>query len=92
MLAYGPNGSHFERIYRSTMQVVTPDQHGRFVISGKLHAFAKLGKTAHFIGMGDRFEIWDARRFDELMSSIDYEDIKQPFEDSLNQALEARHM
>jgi MraZ protein len=41
------------------------DGHGRLLVPPELREFAKLDRAAMLIGQGNRFELWDAARWDE---------------------------
>jgi MraZ protein len=41
------------------------DGHGRLLVPPELREFAKLERAAMLIGQGNRFELWDAARWDE---------------------------
>jgi len=43
-----------------------PDKQGRFLLPQELRDYAGLRQEVKFIGQGDRAEIWDAERYDEL--------------------------
>ena len=47
------------------VQVLTLDGDGRIVIPQELRAHAGLGAKVTFVGLGDKFQIWDPERFDE---------------------------
>ena len=42
------------------------DGHGRMLIPPELREFAHLGRLGMLIGQGNRFELWDEARWNEL--------------------------
>jgi MraZ protein len=61
------------------------DDGGRIVLDGELFAHAGIGEKVRFVGLGDRFQIWDPeahqRRFEELQRlALDSADLLDPFE------------
>lgn len=79
LLEHGANGANFRRLFLAMAEVVEPDPHGRILLPQQLHAYAGLDRIVHFIGVGNRFEIWDRGRFDAFQSQIDMEALKGPF-------------
>ncbi|MDY0061025.1 MAG: hypothetical protein RBU45_14540 [Myxococcota bacterium] len=79
LMEQGVPGADFHRLFLALAQVVEPDPHGRILLSPRLVAFAGLEREVHFVGMGNRFEVWDARRFDVFQREIDLELLKGPF-------------
>ncbi len=79
-LQQGANGAAFRRLFLAMAQVVEPDPHGRTVLPARLHAFAGLGGVVHFIGFGNRFEIWDRDRFAAVEGQVDLEALKTAYE------------
>ncbi|MGI9426961.1 MAG: division/cell wall cluster transcriptional repressor MraZ [Hyphomicrobiaceae bacterium] len=47
------------------VQVLTIDGDGRIVIPPTLREHAQLGAKVTFVGLGDKFQIWDPGQFDE---------------------------
>ncbi|MEM6496805.1 MAG: division/cell wall cluster transcriptional repressor MraZ [Pseudomonadota bacterium] len=47
------------------VKVLTVDGDGRIVLPPDLREHAGLGTKATFVGMGDKFQIWDPERFEE---------------------------
>ena len=45
------------------------DSNGRFLLPPSLREFAHLQKHAVLIGVGNKFELWDAQRWDERQNS-----------------------
>jgi len=46
------------------VQVLTVDGDGRIIIPEELRAHAGLGARVTFVGLGDKFQIWDPERFE----------------------------
>ncbi len=47
------------------VQVLTIDGDGRIVLPESLRAHAGLGAAVTFVGLGDKFQIWEPRRFEK---------------------------
>jgi MraZ protein len=47
------------------VQVLSIDGDGRIIIPEGLRAHAGLGAKVTFVGLGDKFQIWDPERFEE---------------------------
>mgnify|MGYP002534509979 CR=1 FL=1 len=47
------------------------DSQGRIVVPQKLRRYAGLDKDVVFVGDEDHFEIWDAKRWDDFVGSVD---------------------
>lgn len=47
------------------VQVLAVDGDGRIVIPGELRAHAGLDAKVAFVGLGDKFQIWNPERFEE---------------------------
>lgn len=54
-----------QRQYLSKAMEVEPDKQGRILIPALLRAEASLEKEVVFVGMMNRVEIWDKKRFEE---------------------------
>jgi MraZ protein len=59
------------RAFMANAAEVEPDKQGRILIPGTLRDFARLDKDAVVIGVSDRCEIWDRKRWDDFNNSID---------------------
>lgn len=46
-------------------EIVELDRQGRFVIPDGLFRFAQFKKEMALVGIGDRFEIWDRKKWEE---------------------------
>ena len=79
LLAQGTNGTNFRRFFLAMGRIVTPDKHGRMPVPPRLAEFAKLDKMIHFIGIVNRFELWDKHHFQAFEQQIDMEALKGPF-------------
>ena len=53
-----------ERVLGSTSAPLTLDRVGRFCLPEHLAKAVGIGKKAAFVGRVDKFEIWDAKRFE----------------------------
>jgi MraZ protein len=47
------------------VQVLTIDGDGRIVLPENLRAHASLGAAVTFVGLGDKFQMWEPGRFEE---------------------------
>lgn len=54
-----------QRFIFSSMTYVEIDQQGRFVIPKNLSQFAQITNQAMIIGVGDRFEVWEPKKWSD---------------------------
>ena len=47
------------------VQILSLDQDGRIVLPEKLRAHAGLGAEITFVGLGEKFQMWEPKRFDD---------------------------
>lgn len=59
-------------LFSSTIYLEIDDQ-GRIVLPKNLREFAALSKKAVIAGIGDHFEIWDKKHWDEYLAEIKHE-------------------
>lgn len=52
-----------ERFIMASAYEFEPDDQGRIVIPERLVSYADLGENIVFLGIGDRIEIWDERKW-----------------------------
>ena len=64
-------GIEMERYFLSWASDVTADKQGRILIPQNLREFAGLDKEIIVTGVGERAEIWDKAKWDELNRNID---------------------
>ena len=57
-----------ERVLGSTSAPLTLDRVGRFCLPEHLAKAVGIGKKAAFVGRVDKFEIWDAKRFEQAQT------------------------
>ncbi|MCB0366784.1 MAG: division/cell wall cluster transcriptional repressor MraZ [Bdellovibrionaceae bacterium] len=60
----------YQRFYMAGAQVVNGDAQDRLLIPQGLRKFAALEEEAVLVGMGGKFEIWSAQRWQELYESL----------------------
>ena len=60
---------------------VTVDRQGRIVIPTTLRSYANLERDVVVIGVGERAELWDARRWNAYTDDLDCESIAQAMEE-----------
>ena len=70
-----------QRFYLSSAADVTVDRQGRIVIPPVLRSYAKLERDVVVIGVGERAELWDARRWNAYTDDLDSESIAQAMEE-----------
>ncbi len=63
--------SHFKSKVMGLAACLSPDVQGRVRIPQPLMREAGLEKEVVLVGMLDRFEIWDQKRFDDIMTNED---------------------
>lgn len=56
----------FQRFYLASGQLIEPDTQTRFLVPQSLRKFAKIDGEAMLIGMGNKFEIWSEKVWNEL--------------------------
>jgi MraZ protein len=66
----------FNRLYFSGAQEVEIDIQGRVAIPSYLKEFAQIKKEIVIIGVADRIEVWDKKKWDEF-----YQENKKRFEE-----------
>lgn len=59
----------FKRFIGSESVQVTLDKAGRIVLPEKMAQGAKVGQEAMFVGLLDRFEIWDPHVFEQVKAA-----------------------
>ena len=70
-----------QRFFLSSAADVTVDRQGRIVIPPVLRSYAKLEHDVVVIGVGERAELWDARRWNAYTDDLDSESIAQAMEE-----------
>ncbi len=60
----------FQRFYLSAGQAVGLDKQNRILIPKALKDYANLGAEVCLVGMGEKFEIWDASKWQKLNQSL----------------------
>lgn len=60
---------HMQRMLFGSAQQCEPDAQGRILLPQILRDYALLEKDAVVVGVSDRVEIWNAKRWNELESS-----------------------
>ena len=70
-----------QRFFLSSAADVTVDRQGRIVIPTTLRSYANLERDVVVIGVGERAELWDARRWNAYTDELDCESIAQAMEE-----------
>lgn len=70
-----------QRFFLSSAADVTVDRQGRIVIPPVLRRYAGLEHDVVVIGVGERAELWDARRWNAYTDDLDSENIAQAMEE-----------
>ena len=70
-----------QRFFLSSAADVTVDRQGRIVIPTTLRSYANLERDVVVIGVGERAELWDARRWNTYTDDLDCESIAQAMEE-----------
>ena len=70
-----------KRFFLSSAADVTVDRQGRIVIPTTLRSYANLERDVVVIGVGERAELWDARRWNAYTDDLDCESIAQAMEE-----------
>ena len=60
-----PQARRLQRLMVGYATDLELDGHGRVLLPPELREFAKLDRQGMLIGQGNRFELWDAARWDE---------------------------
>lgn len=63
----------FKRFFMASATTVDCDKQGRVLLSQSLREYAGLLKDATLVGMNDRIEIWDAKKFSDDLAVDDDE-------------------
>ncbi len=64
-------GAAFKRYLMGSACDCEPDKNGRMMIPTMLRTAAGLGKEVVFSGLGNRIEVWDKARYEEITGSVD---------------------
>lgn len=69
----------FQRVFLAGAHDETPDKQHRVTIPGLLREYASLDKELTVIGVGDRVEIWDSQKWQEVLAASEehYSDISE---------------
>ena len=75
-------GSAIQRFFFSNTEKTSFDKQGRVLIPANLREYAGLDKDIVIAGVGNRIEIWDAPKYDDLNSvdAVDPDDIAAQME------------
>ncbi len=65
-----PDNMRKRRILFSSTVYLEIDDQGRAVLPKNLRKFAALSKKAVIAGVGDHFEIWDRRRWEDYINEV----------------------
>ena len=73
-----------ERMLNAQSSYAQIDDNGRLVLSMKLRNLIGVEAEATFVGMGDKFQVWEPKAYDEDMRIVErefeaYEDSENPF-------------
>lgn len=71
---YNPNNSkhvQFRRVLNARAKDAQIDAAGRISVSAEQRQAAGLDKDVVLVGNTDRLEIWDAKRWDDMVNSVD---------------------
>lgn len=63
----------FKRFFMASATTVDCDKQGRVLLSAPLREYAGLEKDATLVGMNDRIEIWDTKKFTDDLAVDDDE-------------------
>jgi MraZ protein len=63
----------FKRFFMASATTVDCDKQGRVLLSASLREYAGLEKDATLVGMNDRIEIWDTKKFTDDLAVDDDE-------------------
>lgn len=76
-----PNARKFKRYFLAGADDVELDRQGRILINAKLREAAELTKEVVLAGVGERIEIWDAKRWEDSSTYDDMEEIAANMEE-----------
>ena len=62
-----------ERMLNAQSSYAQIDDNGRLVLSAKLRQLIDVGSEATFVGMGDKFQVWEPNAYREDMKQINLE-------------------
>lgn len=66
---FNPKVREFKRLFLNGATFVEPDSAGRILIPARLKEYAGLEKDAVMMGIGEKMELWDKRKYDKLFDS-----------------------
>lgn len=66
---FNPKVREFKRLFLNGATFVEPDSAGRILIPARLKEYAGLEKEAVMMGIGEKMELWDKRKYDKLFDS-----------------------
>lgn len=65
-------GRFLRRYLFASAQATELDYQGRFVIDSSLIDFAQIRKDVLIVGAGDHFELWDPKKWEELLKDDNF--------------------
>ena len=73
-----------ERFLNAQSVYAQIDDNGRLVLSAKLREIVRIDNEAIFVGMGDKFQIWEPKAYEVDMNALDrefqtYDENNSPF-------------
>lgn len=66
---FNPKVREFKRLFLNGATFVEPDSAGRILIPARLKEYAGLEKEAVMMGIGEKMELWDKRKYEKLFDS-----------------------
>ena len=72
---FDPDQAKIKRYWLSNVVKIELDKSNRMLISKEHAHYAGIEKEVRLIGVGDRLEIWDAKKYEEQESSVTPEEI-----------------
>jgi MraZ protein len=66
---FNPKVREFKRLFLNGATFVEPDSIGRILIPARAKEYAGIQKDAVMMGMGEKMEIWDKNKYDEIFNT-----------------------
>ena len=85
---YSKEREILERLLNSQSIYAQVDENGRIVLSPKLREIVDITSKAMFVGMGDKFQIWEPESYQEDMALMDQRLAENNLEEEIYSLLE----
>lgn len=66
---YSDERDHLATALFGVSEILRPDAEGRIILGERLKAHAGIADAATFVGLGDKFQIWEPTRFEAQLAA-----------------------